>query len=207
MWIFQGFFSVRRSLLLCAHLFISALWSPAGKGLTTWLSFVVSNCEFVTLPFVSLVMFGSWLYQVLIFATLLSFIQSKQRCVFIVHHVYCILQLNSVQKFCCNGFSKFLLLCVILGPTSLWETCWCRPPLISQVGHLHVRAPGKGLIYWEKSWNWETHPPTKTIWHSWNALREQIWKHRQFHYNICEWSFQWSRSSWEIIKCDYTPYT
>ena len=22
-----------------------ALWSPAGKGLTSWLSFVVSNCE------------------------------------------------------------------------------------------------------------------------------------------------------------------
>ena len=27
-----------------------ALWSPAGKGLTTGLSFVVSNCEFVYLP-------------------------------------------------------------------------------------------------------------------------------------------------------------
>ena len=27
--------------------------------------------------------------------------------------------LNSVQKFCCNGFSKFLLLYIILGPTSL----------------------------------------------------------------------------------------
>ena len=27
--------------------------------------------------------------------------------------------LNYVQKFCCNGFSKFLLLFVILGPTSL----------------------------------------------------------------------------------------
>ena len=26
---------------------------------------------------------------------------------------------NSVQKFCCNGFSKFLLLFVILDPTSL----------------------------------------------------------------------------------------
>ena len=28
--------------LWCACLFISALWSPAGKGLTSWLSFVVS---------------------------------------------------------------------------------------------------------------------------------------------------------------------
>ena len=35
-------FSVLCLLCLCAHLFICALWSPAGKGLTSWLSFVVS---------------------------------------------------------------------------------------------------------------------------------------------------------------------
>ena len=29
-----------------------ALWSFAGKGLTSWLSFVVSNCEFVTFTLV-----------------------------------------------------------------------------------------------------------------------------------------------------------
>ena len=29
-------------------LFIDVLWSPAGKGLTSWLSFVMSNCEVVT---------------------------------------------------------------------------------------------------------------------------------------------------------------
>ena len=37
-------------LCLCARLFICAMWSPGGKGLTSWLSFVVSNCEFVTFP-------------------------------------------------------------------------------------------------------------------------------------------------------------
>ena len=44
------FCSVLCLLCLCARLFICALWSPAGKGLTSWLSFVVSNCEFVTFP-------------------------------------------------------------------------------------------------------------------------------------------------------------
>ena len=41
--------------LLCfrVHLFIDALWSPAGKGLTSWLSFVMSNCEVVTFTLVS----------------------------------------------------------------------------------------------------------------------------------------------------------
>ena len=37
--------------LLCfrKRLFIDALWSPAGKGLTSWFSFVMSNCEVVNL--------------------------------------------------------------------------------------------------------------------------------------------------------------
>ena len=52
-------FSVLRLLCLCAHLFICALWSPAGKGLTCWISFVVSYFEFVTFPFVSWVMYGN----------------------------------------------------------------------------------------------------------------------------------------------------
>ena len=57
---------------LCARLFICALWSPAGKGLTSWLSFVVSNCEFVTFPLDSWVRCGTWLYRFLIFAPLLT---------------------------------------------------------------------------------------------------------------------------------------
>ena len=31
-------------------LFFAALWSPAGKGLTSWLLFVMFNCDFVTFP-------------------------------------------------------------------------------------------------------------------------------------------------------------
>ena len=41
-------------LSLCARLFMCALWSPAGKGLTSWVSFVVSNCEFVTFPLIGI---------------------------------------------------------------------------------------------------------------------------------------------------------
>ena len=48
-------------VLLCLSVrqFICALSSPAGKGLTSWLSFVVSNCEFVTFSLVSLVRCGT----------------------------------------------------------------------------------------------------------------------------------------------------
>ena len=47
--------------LLCfrARLFIYALWSPAGKGLTSWLSFVMSNCEIATFRLLSLVRCGA----------------------------------------------------------------------------------------------------------------------------------------------------
>ena len=52
-------FSVLCLLCLCERLFICALWSPAGKELTSWLSSVVSNCEFVTFPLVSWVRCGN----------------------------------------------------------------------------------------------------------------------------------------------------
>ena len=52
-------FSVLVLLCVCARLFICALWSPVGKGLTSWLSFVVYNCEFVTIPLVSWVRRGT----------------------------------------------------------------------------------------------------------------------------------------------------
>ena len=80
-WPFQGgtsfvdllcFCSVLCLLCLCERLFICALWSPAGRGLTPWLSFVVSICEFVTFPLISWVRCGTWLYRFLIFARLLT---------------------------------------------------------------------------------------------------------------------------------------
>ena len=37
-------------LSFCARLFIETLWSTAGRGLTSWFSFVMSNCVFVTFP-------------------------------------------------------------------------------------------------------------------------------------------------------------
>ena len=52
LWIIYAI-SVLFLLCFCARLFIDALWSPAGKGLTSWLSFVMSHCEVVTFPLVS----------------------------------------------------------------------------------------------------------------------------------------------------------
>ena len=48
-------------VLLCFHarLFVDALWSRTWKGLTSWLSFVMSNCEVVTFRLVSWVGCGA----------------------------------------------------------------------------------------------------------------------------------------------------
>ena len=39
-------------MLSCTSIAV-ALGSPAGKGVTSWLSFVMSNCNIVTFPLVS----------------------------------------------------------------------------------------------------------------------------------------------------------
>ena len=42
-------------VLLCfqERLFVDALWSRTGKGLTFWLSFIISYCDVGTFPLVS----------------------------------------------------------------------------------------------------------------------------------------------------------
>ena len=46
-------------ILLPWHHACDALRSPTGKGLTSWLSFVMSNCYIVTFPLVSWVRCGA----------------------------------------------------------------------------------------------------------------------------------------------------
>ena len=72
LWIFYYFF-----LSCVCYAFLSVcFYVPCGhllgKGLTSWLSFVVSICEFVTFPLVSWVRCGILLYRFLIFAPLLT---------------------------------------------------------------------------------------------------------------------------------------
>ena len=55
----------------CASVF-DALWSSVGKGLTSWLLFVMSDCEVVTFSLVSWVRCGAWLDRFLIFAIFLT---------------------------------------------------------------------------------------------------------------------------------------
>ena len=93
-WPFQGgtsfvdflcFCSVLCLLCLCARLFICALWSPAGKGLTSWLSFVVSTVSLSLSHWypgsgVVLDCIDSWsLHPYLLFLTLLAKIKISRK--------------------------------------------------------------------------------------------------------------------------------
>ena len=55
---FMFFFCLAFVMPLSASV-VCALWSTAGKGLTSWLLLVVSNCEFVTFPLVYWVRCGT----------------------------------------------------------------------------------------------------------------------------------------------------
>ena len=59
-------------VIMLSRLFIAALWSPAGKGLTYWLSFVMFNCVLSLSHMLSMVGYGSLLYRFRIFATFLA---------------------------------------------------------------------------------------------------------------------------------------
>ena len=65
--------------VMLSRLFIAALWSPAGKGLTSWLLFVMSNCDYVIFHVVSWVRCGTWLYWSLIFAVFLTLLHANNR--------------------------------------------------------------------------------------------------------------------------------
>ena len=66
------FFGLVFAMPLCASVYM-CLVVTCGKGLTSWLSLVVSDCDFVTFPLVSWVRCGTWLYRFLSFAPLLTF--------------------------------------------------------------------------------------------------------------------------------------
>ena len=54
--------------VMLSCLFIAAVWSPAGKGLTSWLLFVMFNCVLSLSNVVSWFRCGTCLYRFLIFA-------------------------------------------------------------------------------------------------------------------------------------------
>ena len=69
--------------LVFVNLSNNALWSPAGKGLTSWLSPVMSNCEAVTFPLVSWVLIVSIPDLCsLSFFEVITFPNIKLRCIY-----------------------------------------------------------------------------------------------------------------------------
>ena len=102
-WPFQGgtsfvdllcFFCLIFVLPLCTSVYLClvTVQSPVGKMLTSWLSFVVYNFEFVTFPLVSCVRCGTWLHRFQIFTPLLTLFPHK-----IVHFITTCILRNKFQ--------------------------------------------------------------------------------------------------------------
>ena len=66
------FFSVLCLLPLCSSVYMCHVVTCWERADLFWLSFLVSNCEFVTFPLVSWVKCGTGLHRFLIFAPLLT---------------------------------------------------------------------------------------------------------------------------------------
>ena len=105
-------FSVLCLLCLCDLLFVCALSPPAGKGLISWFSFMVSNCEFVTCRLVSWVMCGSWLYRFLVFEHLFTLLKKSFQTNNIVHNYPVIKFRKCLQSFWYPWYYSLIALAV-----------------------------------------------------------------------------------------------
>ena len=76
-------------------LFIAALWSPAGKGLTTWFSFVMLNSVFVT--FLCGILGQVW-YLIVSIPDLFPFITYYQAICIVQYHFMILLESIAVRQ-------------------------------------------------------------------------------------------------------------
>ena len=87
--------------VMLSRLLIAAFWSPTGKGLTSWVLFVMFNCAFVTFPCGILVRCGTSLYRFPIFVAFLTLLKNtgEKRCG--IWNVTCIhIRTQTLQSYC-----------------------------------------------------------------------------------------------------------
>ena len=119
--------------LLCFHvrLFIDGFWSPAEKGLTPWLSFVMSNCEVVTFPMVSWVRCCACLYRLLIFTLFLTIgtvrLFLSPLVIFLLNMIFLLQGVSFVffvVAWACLCCVLLLFLAVLWSSFGKWLTSW-----------------------------------------------------------------------------------
>ena len=120
-WPFPRRYFLCGSSLLIVPLFIAALWSPARKGLTSWLLLVMFIVFLLLSHVVSWVRCGTWLYRFLIFAIFLTF--SMEFVNNITYHY-----LNIFQQIGTRVWSYFTTKTRTLFLTSLVRGSWRQRP-------------------------------------------------------------------------------
>ena len=158
--------------LLCfrACSFINALWSSAGNGLKSWLSFVMSNCEVVTFPLVSWVTCGARLYQFLIFGPFLTLLVKDSTealcCVLEQDSILCIVQVQQNHPDMAEKLLTGKLTGLPLGGRTPYITSKNRlrtPKLhIKDVPRTSENSLVRPKMDIETSWQQKKNPPTFT---------------------------------------------
>ena len=91
------------------RLFIAALWSPEGKGLTSWFFFVMFVVILLLSHLISWDRCGTWLYRFLILAVFLTFSRLNNDKDIICGHVRKFVTLSII--FCAMHLIDFALNC------------------------------------------------------------------------------------------------
>ena len=157
--------------MFCARLFICASWSPAGKGLASWLSFVVSSLS-LSLSYwypgsgVVLDCIDSWSLQ-----PCLLFMQTKYLCVLI--HIWIKVEVGAVKtglsppvKYFTDRSKAVLLLwifhvfvlscvCYVFERICFFGvTCWERADFLSLVYGVYYEFATFPLVSWVTCGTW-----------------------------------------------------
>ena len=125
---------------MLSRLFIAALWSPAGKGLTAWLLLVMFIVFLLLSHVVSWVKCGTWLHRFLIFAIFLTLYFDQTLChkdfSDIVHTVY-------------TGIYNFIFL-----------TEWVKKTSMRIWYYGIIRSSQKWFGKWYMGWNYQSKDKT-----------------------------------------------
>ena len=98
---------------MLSRLFMAALWSPEGKGLASWLLFVMFIVVLLLSHLVSLDRCGTWLYCFLIFDVFLTFMHSDLELLN-VDYSFKVNICASTRNFCVNDIIELpTLICQI----------------------------------------------------------------------------------------------
>ena len=134
--------------MFCARLFICAFWSPAGKGLTSWLSFVLSSVSLSLSHWypgsgVVLYCIDSWsLHHYLLLSPPVKYFTDRSKAVLLLWIFYVFVLSCVCYVLCASVYMCFVV------------TCWERADLLALVCGVFCEFVTFPLVSWVRCGTW-----------------------------------------------------